>query len=47
MSAIDMAKIVTAWMIPIFIGLLGLLVLYKIYTDGNVKHYIRAVRAKP
>ncbi|HHT9111151.1 MAG TPA: hypothetical protein ACFYDZ_08355 [Candidatus Brocadiaceae bacterium] len=29
----EMAKIVTAWMVPVFIGLLGLLVLYKIYTD--------------
>ncbi|MBF8276157.1 MAG: hypothetical protein HW390_1230 [Candidatus Brocadiaceae bacterium] len=29
----DAAKLVTAWIIPVFIGLLGLLVLYKIYTD--------------
>ena len=33
MGAMEAAKIVTAWIIPVFIGLLGLLVLYKIYTD--------------
>ena len=33
MGAMEAAKVVTAWIIPVFIGLLGLLVLYKIYTD--------------
>lgn len=37
MEAVETAKIVTAWLIPVFIALLGLLVLWKIW-KGDIKH---------
>lgn len=36
MEAVETAKIVTAWLIPVFIALLGLLVLWKIW-KGDIK----------
>lgn len=36
MVALEAAKILTAWLIPVFIALLGLLVLWKIW-NGDIK----------
>lgn len=36
MDALEAAKILTAWLIPVFIALLGLLVLWKIW-KGDIK----------
>lgn len=33
MNTLSIPGMITAWMIPVFIGLLGLLVLWKIYTN--------------